>query len=94
LRDSALSFKSLQFTVPGGAAQVKGKYSLRDGSLDFVGDVKLQATVSHTMTGSKRVLLAPFDPLFNKHGAGTYLPVAIAGTRDHPEIHSQWKKVF
>jgi hypothetical protein len=94
LRDRALSFKTLQFTVPGAAAQVKGKYALHGGALDFVGDVRLEATVSQTMTGSKRVLLAPFDPLFKKHGAGTYLPVAIAGTREHPEVHLQWKKLF
>jgi len=89
-----LSFSKLQFVVPGAVAQVKGDYGLHSEKVDFVGDVRLDATVSQTMKGSKRVLLAPFDPIFMKHGAGTYLPVAIAGTREHPEVKLQWKKLF
>ena len=46
------------------------------------------------MTGAKKVLLTPFDPMFKKHGAGTYLPVDISGTREHPEVKVQWKKLF
>ena len=62
--------------------------------INFVGDVRLDATVSETMTGAKHILLKPFDPMFNKHGAGTYLPVEIGGTRDHPDVKLQWKKLF
>jgi hypothetical protein len=46
------------------------------------------------MTGAKHWLLVPFDPLFKKKGAGTYLPVAISGTREHPEIKLQLSKIF
>jgi hypothetical protein len=35
----------------------------------------------------------PFDPLFKRHGAGTYLPVNIQGSTDHPKIQLDWKKV-
>ena len=80
--------------TPGAIAQVKGSYGVSSGDLDFVGDVRLDAKVSQTLTGAKHVLLAPFDPLFNKHGAGTYLPVAVGGTREHPEIKLQWKKLL
>jgi hypothetical protein len=89
-----LTFSKLQFVVPGAVAQVKGEYGLHTEQIDFVGDVRLDATVSQTMTGSKHVLLVPFDPLFKKHGAGTYLPVAIGGTREHPEVKLEWKKLF
>jgi len=89
-----LSFTRLQFAVPGAVAQVKGSYGLRSSRIDFVGDVRLNATVSQTMKGAMRWVLAPFDPIFMKHGAGTYLPVAVAGTREHPEITLQWKKLF
>ncbi len=92
--DGTLSFSKLQFQVPGAQAQIQGRYGLQTEQINFVGDVRLTATVSQTMTGSKRVLLAPLDPLFSKHGAGTYLPVEIAGTRQHPEIKLQLKKVF
>jgi hypothetical protein len=46
------------------------------------------------MKGAMHWVLVPFDPIFMKHGAGTYLPVAVAGTREHPEITVQWKKLF
>ncbi len=73
---------------------MKGSYGLASGDLNFVGDVRLDAKVSETMTGAKHVLLKPFDPLFNKHGAGTYLPLEISGTRDKPDVKLQWKKLF
>jgi hypothetical protein len=94
LQRSTLSFRSLQFAAPGAVAQVSGSYGLSNGSINFVGDVRLDAMVSQTMTGAKHILLVPFDPLFHKHGAGTYLPVAITGNREHPDIHLQWKKLF
>jgi hypothetical protein len=89
-----LSFSKLEFSVPGAVAQVKGSYGLQSNKIDFVGDVRLNATVSQTMKGAMHWVLVPFDPIFMKHGAGTYLPVAVAGTREHPEITVQWKKLF
>ena len=94
LQHSTLTFRTLQFVAPGAVAQVNGSYGVSSGSLNFVGDVRLDASVSQTMTGAKHILLVPFDPLFRKHGAGTYLPVSIDGNRDHPDIHLQWKKLF
>jgi hypothetical protein len=29
-----------------------------------------------------------------KYGAGTYLPVSITGTREHPQIKPNRKKLF
>lgn len=94
LRNSAITFSRLQFATPGVTAQVNGAYGLSSNDINFVGDVRLQATVSDTMTGAKHVLLKPFDPMFKKHGAGTYLPVEIGGTREHPDVKLQWKKLF
>ena len=94
LRNSTLRFSRLQFVVPGAAAQVKGSYGLSSNKLNFVGDVRLDATVSGTEKGMKHILLVPFDPLFKRHGAGTYLPVEVKGTRDHPDLNVQWKKLF
>jgi hypothetical protein len=94
LKRSTLTFRKLQFVAPGAVAQVNGSYGVSSGDINFVGDVRLDASVSQTMTGAKHILLVPFDPLFRKHGAGTYLPVSITGDRDHPDIHLQWKKLF
>ncbi len=94
LQSSTLHLASLHFVVPGAAAQVKGSYGVSSGDIDFVGDVRLDARASQTMTGAKRWLLVPFDPLFHKHGAGTYLPVTVGGTRQHPDLNLDWKKLF
>ncbi len=89
-----LSFSNLQFEVPGAAAQVKGSYGLVSDKLDFTGDVRLQAHVSNTMSGAKRVLLKPIDPIFARHNAGTYLPVNVTGNKDHPQIKLDLNEVF
>jgi hypothetical protein len=94
VRKSTLTFSKLQFAVPGAMAQVKGWYSLRSQQLDFTGGVRMNARISQMLSGTKRWLLVPFDPLFMKHGAGTYLPVYIKGTREHPEVGLQWKKIL
>ncbi len=94
LQKSDLTFKQLQFVVPGVVAQMRGSYGLHSEQVDFVGDVKLDARVSQTMSGIGRIVLIPFDPLFMKHGAGTYLPVAIGGTRQHPDVKLRLDKMF
>jgi hypothetical protein len=94
LAKANMRFSKLQFVVPGAVAEMKGGYGIRNQQLDFAGDVRLDATVSQTMSGAKRWLLTPFDPIFMRHGAGTYLPVSVDGTREHPELHLEWKKLF
>jgi len=94
LRSGQMSFSQLDFHVPGVEVQLKGAYSIRQEDLDFTGDVRLQATVSHTMTGVKRWIAVPLDPLFKKKGAGTYLPVKVEGSKDKPKIELEWKKVL
>jgi hypothetical protein len=94
LGNTKLSFSKLQFEVPGAVAQVKGSYGLVSDQIEFTGDVRLQAHVSETMSGAKRLLLKPVDPIFAKHNAGTYLPVNVTGDKDHPQIKLDVKKVF
>jgi len=94
LENAKMSFSALNFQVPGVQVQMKGAYSVAQQELDFTGDVRLQATVSQTQKGIKRWVTVPFDPLFKKNGAGTYLPVTIQGSTDHPKIQLDWKKVL
>lgn len=94
LQNSHLSFSELQFNIPGVAAQVKGSYGLRSEQVDFTGDVRLQAHVSETMSGAKRVLLKPVDPILARHKAGTYLPINVTGAREHPQVKLDVKKIF
>ncbi len=91
---AALSFSRLQFSVPGAAARMTGSYGLLSEKIDFAGDVTLNARVSEAVGGKRRWVLTPFDPIFMKHSAGTYLPVHVEGSRSQPEIKVDWKKLF
>ncbi|MGE3276682.1 MAG: AsmA-like C-terminal region-containing protein [Vicinamibacterales bacterium] len=86
LKDGRMTIPIVTFGVTGADVQMAGVYGLRDGTLDFKGDVRLDAPVSKMVTGFKSWLLKPFDPLFRKHGAGTRVAIKVEGTKDNPEF--------
>jgi len=86
LNRGILSFSWLHFEVPGAQVHLAGKYSLDGNEFDFRGKARIQAKLSHMVTGWKSVLLKPVDPFFSKNGAGTDLPVKITGTRAEPHV--------
>jgi hypothetical protein len=86
LRDGVFTYQGLTFTVQGADVQLDGTHDLRARSLNLAGEVRLNATVSQTMTGFKSWLLKPFDPLFRKNGAGTRLVITVQGTQDQPKV--------
>lgn len=97
LENGVIAFQGLNFSVEGAAILLDGSYKIRGGELDFKGQLRLQATLSKTLTGMKSVLAKPLDPLFKKDGAGTVIPISITGTRDEPVFaatvfHKTFKK--
>lgn len=86
LDDGVTSFSLLQFSVPGAAIQLRGTYNLRTQAIDMNGKFRMQATLAETQSGFKRLLLTPFDKFFEKDGAGFEVPIAVTGSREHPEI--------
>ena len=84
LKDGMMTIPGVTFRVTGAKVQMAGVYGLRDGTLDFRGDVRLDAPVSAMVTGVKSWLLKPFDPLFRKRGAGTRVAIKVEGTKDDP----------
>jgi hypothetical protein len=86
LADGVLSFSRLRFQVPGTEVSLTGKYSLDGNQFDFRGKARLDAKLSHMVTGWKAILLKPVDPFFSKNGAGTELPVKITGTKSEPHF--------
>lgn len=84
LKDSVMTFPRLTFSVPGSLVTLHGSYELVSEQLDFHGTLSLQAKVSQTTTGIKSFLLKAVDPLFEKNGAGTVLPLNVTGPQDHP----------
>jgi len=85
LENEVITFRTLQFAVPGAAFDLAGSYTI-EGPIDFHGTMTLQAKVSETVTGWKRWLLKPVDPFFSKNGAGTLLHFKVAGTAKDPQF--------
>jgi hypothetical protein len=97
LENAVITFTKLSFGVEGAAVLLDGTYKLHGGGLDFHGNLRLDATISQTMTGVKSVIAKPFDPLFKKGGSGAVLPITITGTRENPVFgvsvfHKSFKK--
>jgi hypothetical protein len=85
LGNALLLVPSLHYEVPGGAAQMHGAYVINGSAYQFLGHISTTAKVSQMVTGWKSALLAPFDPLFSKHGKGLDLPVSIGGVKN--DVH-------
>jgi hypothetical protein len=94
LKNTVMTLPALTFGVQGATIRLSGRYDIRYETLDFLGTVRLEATASQTMTGVKRLLLKPFDPLFRRDGAGTVLPIRIGGTREDPTFTLDVKSVL
>jgi hypothetical protein len=86
LQNAAMQFRKLSFGIPGADLDLAGDYNLDSTGLDFGGTLKLQATVSQMVTGWKSLVLRPVDRLFERGGAGTYLPIRIDGTSKAPRF--------
>jgi hypothetical protein len=86
LNGGVLTMPSVTYTVPGADIHLHGTYRTNGESLDFTGTAKMQATVSQMIGGWKGFLLKPADRFFKKNGAGTEIPIYIAGTRDKPQF--------
>jgi hypothetical protein len=86
LSDGLLSFPKLHYEVPGTRVDLAGKYSLDGNEFDFHGKARLNAKLSHMVTGWRAILLKPVDPFFSRHGAGTEVPVKVTGTKSEPHF--------
>jgi hypothetical protein len=95
LADGRLALADLTFAVPGAKVQLAGTYALKAETLDFNGQLLLDAKISQTVTGFKSVLLKVVDPLFKqKDGSGSVIPIKIGGSRNAPDFGLDVKRVF
>ena len=82
-----MKFSKLTFAVPGAVVELAGSYGLRSQELDFHGHLRMAATLSKAAGGGlKSFFLKAVDPFFKKDGAGTVLPIKIAGNRRDPKF--------
>ena len=96
LKDRVATFTNLAFDVEGAKVQLAGSYNLESQDLDFSGHLLLKAKLSKLVSGKKSIFLKPFDPIFEKNGAGTSVPIKITGSRANPsfglDLHGKDKK--
>jgi hypothetical protein len=95
LADGTLTLRALTFDTPGASVQLAGTYDLRRETLGFKGMLLLDARVSETQKGWKRLVLKVIDPLFAKKGGeGTALPIKIEGKRSQPSFGLDRGRLF
>ena len=66
--------------------QLAGIYDLRGESLDFKGDLLLDASLADMTSGFKSFLARLAQPFFRRPGGGSRLPIRISGPRSKPEF--------
>jgi hypothetical protein len=93
-QNAMMTFSNLTFGVPGAFVHLDGTYALRGEEINFRGTLSLQSPLSQTTRGWKAVLLKPIDPLFEKEGAGTLLPIKITGTGSDPKFGLDIRHLF
>jgi hypothetical protein len=95
LADGRLALPELAFAVPGARVELAGVFALKPQTLDFKGQLLLDAKISETVTGMKSVLLKVADPLFKqKDGTGSAVPIKIGGSVSQPEFGLDVRRVF
>ena len=86
VRHGVIAIPDLHYQVPGAQVQLAGRYTVTGETFQFEGTVRTDATASAMLTGWKKWVAAPFDPLLKKDGAGLEVPVKIDGTRSDPKF--------
>jgi AsmA-like C-terminal region len=94
LRDGVITIPSVTFDIPGAVVRLAGKYGIENERIDFAGTVFMDAKISETVTGYKRLLLKIADPLFTKKGGGSAIPIKISGTRNDPHFGLDAGRIF
>jgi len=80
--------------VPGATVRLAGTYALRAETLDFHGSLLMDAKVSRAAGGVKGALLKLVDPLFDRKGGGSRIPIKVTGKRDDPSFGLDVKRVL
>jgi hypothetical protein len=95
LGGGTLSFDELRFETKGAQVELAGTYALRSQDLSFKGALLMDAKISETQKGWRRLVFKPFDPIFqSKSGKGSELPIKIEGKRDNPAFGIDKSRLF
>ena len=94
LAKGRLDIPKVTFDVPGSVVELGGTYELLPEQLNFKGTLFMDVKVSDTATGIKRQLLKLVDPIFNRDGGGSAIPIRITGKRSDPDFGLDRSRLF
>jgi hypothetical protein len=96
LGNGHLQLPHLTFTVPGAEIELAGTYALKPEALDFKGTMLMDATISQTQRGWKKLVLKIVDPFFRRKDGkdGSAIPFKISGKRSDPQFGLDYGRVF
>ena len=94
MRGAKIDFKELTFSIPGAEVQLAGLYDLHKETLDFKGELLVDASLSDMTSGFKSFLARLAQPFFRREGGGSRFPIRISGPRSKPEFGLDMGRVF
>jgi hypothetical protein len=94
MRGAKIDFKELTFAIPGAEVQLAGLYDLRNETLDFKGELLVEASLADMTSGFKSFLARLAQPFFRRSGGGSRFPIRISGPRAKPEFGLDMGRVF
>jgi hypothetical protein len=94
LANGTITLPDLTFEAPGAKVQLAGQFALKPETLDFKGQLLMDAKISQTVGGFKGLLLKVVDPIFKKDGGGSAIPIRIGGTVKEPSFGLDMRRVF
>ncbi len=94
MASSVLHLRGVTFQVPGAVVNVDGAYDLVTSELDFLGTLRMDASVSKAVGGMKSIFLRPFDWMFRRGQAASVIPITITGSVKQPDIGISIRRVL
>jgi hypothetical protein len=88
-----LALPNVTFDIPGAVVEMAGRYAMQPETIDFNGNLFMDAKISETQKGWKSFLLKAVDPLFRKNGK-TIIPLKIDGDRNDPHFGLDVKRAM
>ena len=94
MRDAMIKFSQLTFSVDGAIVQLADTYNVRGQTIDFAGDLLLDASLAEMTSGIKALAAHFAQPFFKRKGGGSKIPIRISGTREKPAFGLDVKRAF
>jgi hypothetical protein len=94
MRDGAIRFSALAFSVPGARVELAGSYGLKSEVMNFRGHLLMDASLADTTSGLKAIAARLVQPFFRREGGGSRIPIRVSGSRAKPSFGLDVRRAF